>query len=539
MKRPPLNSTWTTALLAVFLAFNPLFPAAASGEEREISLSEAVLKTLRDNPGVQIERERVIRSEGELQAASGMFDWTATSTVSREQRRESFTRAQEKEAQMVALATGRSVTDSRREQTTAYSLGLQKQFRTGPVLAPSLSVMDIEDMSRDIENHNRSELGFDITIPLMRGLGEHATGAQEKAAYSNLTANRHLSRHNVSSRILLTANNYWNCLAAMHKLSILEETEERAVELFMLVERLVQAGEMEPAVLREAEAQLFQRRADLQGGRLLKEEARQSMALAMGYSPRELPAAPLPVGYFPVVVNDVAFDSALTLQYVDDALRDRGDYLAARAGIETEEILKARAENEIKPRLDLGLRVGISGLSEKDSDGRYFRSPYSQRAGPNAFVSLTYQWPIANNAAKGEFVRRNSLVNEARLTADELANAIASEVIVAVERIRSASKEFRLAARSARSYRDAADNELFKVRQGLSRVSDLIAIEDRYYNARAREVDVLQRYASALAEVRYATGSLLTEEDDHNRFKIDYLMTPPVLLQPNEVQDMN
>jgi outer membrane protein len=521
-------------LLWCFLSF-PFSVSCA--EEGKVSLSEALLETLDEHPGVQIERERVIQSEGDLQTASGRFDWTASAEVSKEQYREHFTADQEEDAQLAGLLFNRMVTDSRREEITYYSLGIQKQFRNGAVLAPNLTVLDTEDLSRDIENLNRSEMALDIIIPLMRGLGEHATGAEEKAARSNLSANRQLSRHNISGRILVSANNYWSCLAAVQSLDILKDMEKRAEDLFGLVERLVRAGEMEPAVLREAEAQLLERKGDLQESRLRAEEARQALAVSMGYAPEEMLDAPLPGGTFPPVVNDWAFDRELARAYIDQALGSRGDYLAARIGIETEEILMGRAKNRIKPRLDLGLSMGVSGLSEEESARRYYKSLYHDHAGPNVFASLTFEWPVANNAAKGEYVRRRSLVNEARLTAEDLSNNIASEVLVAVERIRSASREYRLAASSVKGYRDAADHERYKVREGLSDLGDLISAEDRYLSARARQVEVARRYASALAEVRFVTGSLLTEEEESYRFKIRHLMVPPVLFEPKAVEE--
>jgi len=524
----------STLLSWCFLTF---LPSGSFAGERTVSLPEALLETLNEHPGVQIERERVVQSEGELQTASGQFDWTASASVSKEQYREHFTQDQEEEGQLAALLFNRVVTESRREEISYYSVGIQKQFRNGAVLAPNLTVLDTEDLSRDIENLNRSEMGIDITIPLMRGLGEHATGAEERAARSNLSANRQLSRHNISRRILVSANNYWSCLAAVQSQDILEDMESRAEELFGLVERLVRVGEMEPAVLREAEAQLLQRKGDLQESRLRAEEARQALAVSMGYAPEDLVDAPLPEGPFPPVVNDWAFDRELSKAYIDQALNNRGDYLAARIGIETEEILMGRAENRIKPRLDLGLSVGVSGLSEEEDAGRYYKSLYHDHAGPNAFASLTFAWPIANNAAKGEYVRRRSLVNEARLTSRDLSNNIASEVLVSVERIRSASREYRLAASSVEGYRDAADHEHYKVREGLSDLGDLISAEDRYLSARARQVEVTRRYASALAEVRFVTGSLLTEEEEGYRFKVKHLMVPPVLFEPKAVKE--
>jgi outer membrane protein TolC len=502
-----------------------------------ITLSDAVRKTLELNPGVKVEKEQVVQSEGALQTAAGQFDWIGLGSAYREQERYHFTDSNEQDARLATLTGTRWMTDSWREETTGYSLGLRKQFREGLVFSPSVSNVDREDLSRDIENQSRSDLHVEFVIPLMRGLGKENTAARETAARSSLDATKRLSKHDISGRIHLTSTSYWNCLAALKNVRILEDTEKRADEVYRLVDRLVRVGEMEPAARRQAQAKLYQRQADIRDSRSSVYQARQGLGVAIGYTPRELPQAPLPEGSFPPVVRGSFLNDERTSRYVDLALEKRGDYLASLTNVEVQEILLQEARNDVKPRLDFTFRLGVSGLSERDDSTRHVRSLYHDHAGPNAFGGLTLELPIENNAAKGELVRRRSLLREAEYTAQSFSNRIASDVLVSLERLRSAIKEYRLAAESTRAYRDAADHENFKVRQGTTELNDLIDMEDRYFTARAREVEAMRKYAVALADLRFATGTLLTDEERAFRFKTNSLMTVPLTDPRNRERD--
>ena len=518
------QSIFSLSILVIYC----LLPRTLPAEQLTISLSDAIFRTLKSNPGIQIQKEKIVQGEGSLQTASGQFDWVGIASVSREQERSHLTNAQEEQLNLLPIAVRPGITDNTREQTTAYSIGARKQLRSGLVISPTISTLDIEDLSAGVASLNRSDLNVDIIIPLLRGLGGKNTGAEEMAAISNLDTARLLSRHNISGKILATATAYWNCLASIKNLKVLEDSEKRAAEIFTLVKSLIKAGELEPAILPQAQAQLYQRKADLRGSRRTAYEARQALAVAMGLTPSEMAGAPMPEGPFPSVVEDPAMDEGLTQRYIDEALASRADYQAARSSIQTQEILLQKAGNEMKPRLDFNLRMGLGGLNERNDSSRYLRSLYHDTTGPNVFGALSLEFPISNEAARGEFIRRRSLAREAKLNATQLSNSIASDVLVALERLSAALNQHWLARSSAEAYQEATGYEKYKVQVGESSLSDLVDMEDRYFEARVAQVDALRKYSAALAELRFVMGGLLIEEEDNLRLKVKGLLTLPV-----------
>lgn len=507
-------------------------PPTAAAQQESLSISDAVMRTLSSHPGIKIQEERVEQKEGDLQSASGQFDWVGLAGISKEEQRYHLTQEQEEAARLSNLLGQRFISDSWRKETTTYSAGVRKPTRSGVVVQPSLSTLDVTDPTADLEYENRSNIGVEILIPLLRGFGEESTGAVEMAARSTLTATEWESKHNISGQILETAAAYWSGLAAREIYRVLLDTGKRADELNRLVELLVRGGEVEPAMLHQARAKLLQRKADVRSAEQSYYDARQRLARALGYSPEEMTAPPKPEGPFPPVVAPDFLSREKEEQYVAHALGQRADYLAAQTHVTTQAILLRKAELDRKPRLDFDFSAGMTGLSERENTSRYWRSLYHDKAGPGAFVALNLEWPFTNNIAIGEFIKRRSLLREARLTQAQLSNAIASDVLVAIEKLRSSAQEYRLYGESADAYREAVKFEDQKVRAGESSLNTLIDLEDRYYEVRLSQVRTKQRYALALAELRYSTGTLLTEDARNFRFRPNSLLILPLIGEP-------
>ena len=507
-------------------------PPTVAAQQESLSISDAVMRTLSSHPGIKIQEERVEQKEGDLQSASGQFDWVGLASISKEEKRYHLTQEQEEAARISNLLGQRTISDSWRKETNQYLVGVRRPTRSGIVVQPSFSSLDINDPSADLAYENRSDMGVEILIPLLRGLGEESTGALEKAARTALTATEWESKHNISGQILETAAAYWSSLAALGIYMVLLDTGNRADELNSLVELLVKGGEVEPAALHQARGKLLQRKAEVKNAEQSYFESRQRLALAMGYSPQEMIHPPAPQGPFPPVVGPEALDKDREQKFVTHALNERADYLAAQNNISTQEILLRKAELDRKPRLDFDFSAGMTGLSERENTSRYWRSLYHDKAGPGAYAALTLEWPIENNTAVGEFIKRRSLLREARLTSSLLANTIASDVLVAAERVRSSAREYRLAGESVEAYRDAVRFEEKKVRAGESSLNALIDLEDRYYEVRLTQLQAHRRYALALAELRYSTGTLLTEDARAFRFKPERLLTMPFTGEP-------
>lgn len=488
-----------------------------------ISLAEAVFKTIRTNPGVSIQQETVVQGEGLLQQASGAFDVFATSQVSTERARSPIDQYAERQA----AAAGIPLPDYIQKETNAYSVGVSKLTRSGISISPSISAADFYDNTSGKVAQNGSILNFNINVPLMRNLGRDATGADELARESALKAAKLTTRHNISQLISITAANYWGCLASRMSFELTMDTQRRAQKLLDLVESLVKAGSMEPAALNQARANLLSNRVDVRGQQERLYNSRQALAVSMGLTPQELPGAPDPAGGFPEVISAAQLESADIRSHISAALHQRGDYLGAQTDIETATILLRQAQNQLKPRLDLGLNAGYAGLSEETNISRYYRSLDSKLRGVNYLLTLNLELPIENNAAKGNLVLRKSQARVFDLAVKSLANQIASDTLIAYEGLQAAVYEYQLAEQAEAAYGKAVEFENQKYMSGSSTLTAVIDVEGRYFNARVTRIEVLRKYATALANFRFVTGSLLEHREGPEQFDLSRLLVFP------------
>jgi len=514
MKKFP-KSLSILKIVMIFFLFSP-YPLLA--EELFVTLPDAVIKTLEVSPGVKAEKAKVDKERGIAQKASGEFDFYTIGTISREEASTPLTQAQQEDAM--------GLLEQNEETLDTFSIGVSKKLRNGIVIIPSISALDYENNTTQQDPLNTSDYNIEIVIPLIKGLGKKNTGAEEMAAKSNLNATELLSRHNISGRVFQTISSFWKSLTAMRNLEILSDSEKRANEILNLIEIYVKGGELEPALIRQAKAKLYQSRVDLKEGELNLYTSKQALAVSMGYTPNELPKAPLPKASFPSLIDRSRLSEELAVEYVEKALDRRGDYLANQININTTEILLQKAQNGLKPQLDLNVKAGYNGLDESYNSDRYHRS-FSNNLGLNTFVGFSLSLPIQNNTAKGEFFYRSAIVEEAKLQASDLANNIASEVLSTLEALQSAIDQYELAKQSVENYKTALVYEKRKLKGGESNLTDLIDMEDRYFLARASENRAVREYAIALAKLRYVTGTLMDQGEKELRFKLKNVMTLP------------
>ena len=78
-------------------------------------------------------------------------------------------------------------------------------------------------------------------------------------------------------------------------------------------------------------------------------------------------------------------------------------------------------------------------------------------------------------------------------------------------------------------YQQSVDNEVEKLRRGLSTLIDTITTEQRQLDASLAQVSSRQRWAELLASLRFETGTLVSELDEGSEISEDNVLTLPVL----------
>lgn len=478
--------------LAVILV---LAASAGAAAQSGLSLLDAARITLDEQPSIRFQREQVALAEGSLQVAAGRFDLQFGGTVDRT-----------RNATPLRLQDQSTTFDTALTNQTLYTLGADKPLRSGLILSPSIGVTR-QDLNYDPLATNRAAVAFGVTQPLLRGRGATVATAQETAARYDVGAASHTLRYTAALSVYQTAVAYWNYVAAHRNLAVVQASEQRARRLVEEMQTLIDAGNRPAAEIRQVNGNLAERIALRTAYQQVVFEARQSLGLAMGLPLDRAAALPSPSDAFPEVADGLPVVSDPLL--LDRALQIRADLEASRQRELSTQSLIVAARDALKPQVDLTLRLGYSGLTEDSPFPGLFSSLARRLSGPNFVASVAVSRAQENNVARGQLARTEAARRQTQIQIDDLSRSIRSGVVVAQDDLARSAERVRLLREAAGLYATAVEDEREKLQLGLSTIIDLVLIEDRLTRSLLDEIAASLRYASALARLRFETGTIV------------------------------
>ena len=140
-------------------------------------------------------------------------------------------------------------------EASAYSMALQKQFRSGLVITPEVRMNRRDDLLNG-GTLNSARVGLSVEMPLLRDRGVQVNAAEERAARHSYEASRLDFQHGRADVMLQATLAYWNYLAAWQRRAAYRESEDRARTLMNETEVLIAAEERPAADLKQLEANL-------------------------------------------------------------------------------------------------------------------------------------------------------------------------------------------------------------------------------------------------------------------------------------------
>ena len=221
-------------------------------------------------------------------------------------------------------------------------------------------------------------------------------------------------------------------------------------------------------------------------------------------------------------------DSHSLQQFFDLALGHRADYLAAKKREMEQRTLLTPARNGVLPQLNLNLSTGYSSLDEGTGVANFFSAPGRAPRGPDVGVGVTYQFPPSNNAAFGALMLAQSNVRQAELRTLQTSQAIMASVVTAVGGVRNAALQLQRAREAVAASQAALEGEREKYRLGVGQLVDVLTMEDRLTVAEQSQVTAELGYALALAQLRFATGSIVAPDQTVQSVDRDIFFTVPV-----------
>jgi outer membrane protein len=483
-------------------------PVAADAQDylapggAKLSLMDAVAAAASRHPGVRIQEEQISAAKGAVRVERGAFDRRMTAGASQIRSNNPLTSLQRRSVGGV---------DNNAINLTNFGLNTQQLFANGMSFGPTAELNRTADNISNVFGLNRSRVGLRLDMPLIRGRGREVVQAGLRSAEISVESEQFGLTQALTDRIADAASTYWNYVAALRSLQVLEGSEDRGRKFLENVEALIQAG-VKPRGDRDNMAANFaDRSATRVGAQQRMIEARQQLALSMGLSEREVHYLAPPSDDFPPVADLLppVIDPEGVQRFAEVAAAQRGDYLSANRRIGELQALLPAALNGVRPRVDLNFFAGYSGLNEGRYPDSFFASPLTRIRGMDVSAGLSYDFAPANNAAKGRVSQLQAAIRQAEWQRYEIKRSIAANLVAALEGVRNSIQRIERANASVEAFQNALEGEKEKLRLGFGSLVDILLIEDRLTNALLGQVQSRQSYAVSLTRLRSVSGSIV------------------------------
>ena len=436
-----------------------------------------------------------------------------------------------------------SMPEDEATKTLSFGFGFSKPFRNGMSITSDLRLQSTERNfikkpldpafgGMGIPHAFPSSFSVSLDVPIGKGRGTVSAQAPERAAELGLNAERDRLRHTISEEVFRTTLSYISLVAAQDSLSLIEESARRQQRLLELTEQLVEAGEIARVELNRSEARVASILGVVASTRLSVLSARIALANMMGIDVKVVAEAPIASDRFTDELNN-SFD-------VDDLVRtavsSRRDLLAAKHFKEASQVLANAARADLKRRLDFSVTGGISTLYEspffrffpdetdeadrpKDTPAHYY-SPrgfwrgFPAKWEPFVLGAIRFEFPTANNVAKGRLLREESSLTISEIEFSNLDRMIRDNVIDLVGALEKAESTMARRRDAVKFYEQTLESALQRYRIGDLTLIDALTTEEELTQEKLSLLGDVQKYLSLLTRLRFEVGGLVSFQDE-------------------------
>ncbi|TKB61816.1 MAG: TolC family protein, partial [Nitrospira sp.] len=338
-------------------------------------------------------------------------------------------------------------------------------------------------------------LAFTFTQPLLRNAGIAINKTFIKVAQNNAEVEQHVFRDRVMTVVSTVEQTYWELVFANENLKVAQAALKAAEELLATNRAKAKAGIMSIVDVLQAEAAMASRVEQVlvaekairdqedQLRRLLnpgEEELRQDVRL----TPADAPVTVL---------------EPLSLQEtIDIAIEQRPEITQAKKQIESGELNKQFARNQLLPTLSFQGTLGLAGLGGDYSEAftRNFSGDFY-----NYGAGLVLSYPLGNRAAVSTYSKRQLEAKNAEVALANVRQQIIVGVREAVRRVQTDFKRIET-TRSARIMAEKqlqAEQERLKV--GLSTTRFVLDFQRDLATAQGNELRAIVDYNKSLSNL--------------------------------------
>lgn len=338
-------------------------------------------------------------------------------------------------------------------------------------------------------------LAFTFTQPLLRNAGIAINTTFIKVAQNNAVVEQHVFRDRVMTVITSVEQTYWEVVFANENLKVAQAALKAAEELLAANRAKTKAGVMSIVDVLQAEAAVASRVEQvLVAEKAIRDQEDQLRRLLNpGEEDLRQDVRLTPVDPPVTVLEPLSLQEA-----IDTAIEQRPEITQAKKNVETGELNKQFARNQLLPTLSFQGTIGLAGLG-----GDYGESFTRNFSGDfyNYGAGLVLSYPLGNRAAISTYNKRKLEAQNADVALANVRQQIIVGVREAVRRVQTDFKRIET-TRSARIMAEKqlqAEQERLKV--GLSTTRFVLEFQRDLATAQGNELRAIVDYNKSLSNL--------------------------------------
>lgn len=495
------------AWLAVFAAGGP----TAGGAELKMTLKDAVEMGIVQNRDVIMEKYTHQAALKKVTEAKGIFDPTLVTAL--DMGESSIPIADilypdgyydDKSLRGEMLLKGKAITGA--DMSVGFTMDKYRTTAESITLSPRYT----------------AKFELSLTQPLLRDFGPSVTKTRIRMAEQDTEATKWDVKDRVTRTVAAVEEAYWNYVYACESLHVYTAGLHLAGRLAKEAEIRVQAGDLAPVSLMEAQSALSSSEEDVIAAENERKKAELDLKLILSITDNGKEIVPLDLP----AEGNAAPDAQASLA---KAREMRADLRAAHYRVEQVKIEEQYRRNQRLPRLDLVAKYGTRGLAGEPnpalSTDRTIGTPFEGRTeARNAIddlyaddtfdvwsVGVKLEVPFGNRAAQGKY---QSVQWERRRMETEvkaLDDLIGTEVQKAVYDVTTALKAMEAAKATVAFAQESLRAEERRFQAGDTTSYEVARFQRDLTDAKTRYLKAFIDYHKGWSRVRAAEGTSLEE----------------------------
>lgn len=338
-------------------------------------------------------------------------------------------------------------------------------------------------------------LALTLTQPLLRNAGIEITKTFIKIAQNNADVEQHVFRDRVLTVIATVEQTYWELVFANENLKVAQAALKAAEELLASNRAKAKAGVMSIVDVLQAEAAVASRVEQvLVAEKTIRDQEDQLRRLLNpGEAELRQDVRLMPTDQPVTVLEPISLQEA-----IDTAIEQRPEIVQAKKNVESGELNKQFARNQLLPTLSFQGTIGLAGLGKDygDSVSKNFSADFY-----NYGAGLVLSYPLGNRSAISTYNKRQLEAKNAEAALASVRQQIIVGVREAVRRVQTDFKRIET-TRSARIMAEKqlqAEQERLKV--GLSTTRFVLDFQRDLATAQGNELRAIVDYNKSLSNL--------------------------------------